>query len=75
VIVFPAMITTTQEAPMNDRLTTGEVAELLSVTTRTLKRWRAAKEGPNYYRIGGRIYYREAAVQEWIDAQAVNLNG
>lgn len=60
---------------MKARLTTTEAARQLSVTTRTMERWRAQKEGPNYFRIGGRVYYTQAAVDQYLASQTVEHHG
>lgn len=43
-----------------------ELAEDLDRCSRTLARWRAARIGPPYVVIGRRIFYRRAAVAEWL---------
>jgi hypothetical protein len=43
-----------------------ELAEELDRSPRTLARWRAARTGPPYVVIGRRIFYRRAAVAEWL---------
>ena len=44
-------------------------AEKLGNTVRTLENWRARRIGPAWCKIGHRIYYREAALESWIQAQ------
>ena len=43
-----------------------EMAEQLSVTPRTLARWRSANEGPPVARVGGRVLYPKDAVIVWL---------
>jgi hypothetical protein len=43
-----------------------ELAEELNRSPRTLARWRAARIGPPYVLIGRGVYYRRAAVAEWL---------
>lgn len=54
------------DAPSSRLLTEKTVADLLSVTPRTLQRWRVTGDGPTWVRIGPRmIRYSEAAVSTW----------
>jgi hypothetical protein len=46
--------------------THGETAQELNVSLRTLARWRAERIGPPYTKVGARVYYRRAAVAEWV---------
>jgi hypothetical protein len=46
--------------------TQAEAAEELACTVRTLARWRAERIGPPYTKVGARVYYRRAAVAEWV---------
>jgi len=46
-----------------------QAADTLGKTVRTLENWRARRIGPAWTRIGGRIYYREAALLDWIKSQ------
>jgi hypothetical protein len=43
-----------------------ELAEDLDRSPRTLARWRAARIGPPYVVIGRRIFYRRAAIAQWL---------
>ena len=64
--------TTRKAAPAQDCLRTpAEVAERFVVAEKTLANWRSAGVGPAYARIGGRVRYREADLQAWVDAQGV----
>jgi predicted DNA-binding transcriptional regulator AlpA len=51
---------------LSEFLTENETAEQLGVCERTLKRWRALKEGPPVTRIGRRVLYRRATVERWL---------
>lgn len=51
-----------------DLLSPPDLARELDCTERTLKRWQAIGYGPKPIKIGGRVFYRRAAVKEWIDA-------
>ena len=52
-------------------LTLDEAAELTRLSPATLRYWRAQAtgEGPKSGKLGGRVFYREADVLAWIDAQ------
>jgi excisionase family DNA binding protein len=47
-----------------------EVAEFLGIEVQTLYNWRTQKRGPRSSRIGGRVRYRWADVEAWVDARA-----
>ncbi|NCC23239.1 MAG: DNA-binding protein [Alphaproteobacteria bacterium] len=46
--------------------THAETAQELNISVRTLARWRAERIGPAYTKIGARVYYRRAAITEWV---------
>ena len=48
-------------------LTEAEVAELLRVSERTVRRWRAEGTGPPAVRVGKAVRYRRRAVDEWLE--------
>ncbi|AZL57777.1 DNA-binding protein [Tabrizicola piscis] len=52
-----------QSPPAIIWLTTGELADRLRLTTRTLERWRAAQYGPEWHQMGGSIRYSLADVE------------
>ena len=56
-------------------LTTAEAAQLLRFNARKLERFRAAREGPAYCRLGKRIYYARADLLTWAWAQRVEPPG
>jgi hypothetical protein len=47
-------------------LTTAECAALLRIHAKVLHRWRGQGRGPAYCRIGGLVFYRRAAIVEYI---------
>jgi excisionase family DNA binding protein len=47
-------------------LTESDVAKLLKVSLPTLRRWRAAKEGPKFVHIGRLVRYTESEVETFI---------
>jgi excisionase family DNA binding protein len=57
--------------PEQELLTTDQVAEYLSVTPETVRRWRGRGEGPPAVKIGaGRaapVRYFKAAVVRWLE--------
>ena len=61
---------------MTDELMTWrEVAEWLRVSKNTLELWRRGGTGPAWLRLdSGRIRYRRADVQAWLDALAKATN-
>ena len=49
-----------------DLLTTDEAADLLELTSGTLKNYRVDNTGPAYVKIGGKIRYRRGDLEAWI---------
>ncbi len=46
------------------------VADLLSVSVRTIQRWRGTGEGPPFVRAGARrVIYSRAAIEQWAAAR------
>ena len=53
-------------------LTPEQVSEILGVSRATLSQWRWRREGPTFYRIGGRVIrYRRDEVLEFAQRQRV----
>ena len=52
-----------------------DAAALLSVRPQTLAYWRTVKQGPDFYRIGRRIFYRRTDLMVWIAAQRNTVRG
>ena len=50
-------------------ITEAETARELNRCVRTLMRWRAARTGPPFIRIGKETYYRREAVRAWVLAK------
>lgn len=46
------------EEQKNPRLSVDQAARFLGVSISTLNRWRRASEGPEWIKLGGRIYYQ-----------------
>lgn len=49
------------------------LAKHLSISERTLERWRSEKQGPPYVQLvqGGAVRYRMHDVEQWLEQQAV----
>jgi len=63
------VFTKRQEAQMTDTqnlLSEADVAATLRISVRTLRRWHALRKGPPRIKIGRKIHYRIASVQNWI---------
>ena len=60
-----------EEVPalLADWISREQLARALDLTTDTLSRWEARRQVPLCTRIGRPIFYRRAAIQEWIRAQ------
>lgn len=50
----------------HDFLNSSEVANLLNISLRTLHRWGRLRKGPPSIKVGRRIYYRRAAIEQWL---------
>jgi len=48
-----------------------EAAELLSVSTSTLRSWRSQRRGPDYSRLGRRIVYTIESLQRFLRENTV----
>ena len=58
--------------PLNllaDWISREQLARELGLTSDTLARWEARRQGPPCTRLGRKPLYRRASVQEWIRAQ------
>lgn len=54
---------------MNDLITLAEAAERLRMPEATLRYWRHVGTGPRSFKIGRRVMYRAADVEQWLDEQ------
>ena len=54
---------------ISDLITEQEYADQRGVSVRTIARERAQRIGPPFIRLGRKIYYRPAAIEEWLIAQ------
>lgn len=62
---------TTTATPSQGRrlLTPAQAAEHLALSTSTLANWRCAGAGPPSVKVGGRVRYRLAELDAWVDAE------
>ena len=54
---------------MREVLTTPELAYYLSISDRTLIRWRVKRVGPPWTKVGHHVRYRRADVDAWLESQ------
>lgn len=54
-----------------DLIREDELAEVLSLSTETLAQWRKDGAGPDFARLGKRIWYRRQDVESWIKVNVV----
>lgn len=54
---------------MDDLLTTEEVAARLRTPAATLRYWRHIGSGPAGFKVGRRVLYRAADVEDWLREQ------
>lgn len=52
-----------------------ELAAHLDVGEQTLRRWRAAGQGPAYTKVGGKIVYQVGGVDEWLKTRTTQPAG
>lgn len=53
------------------RLDSRQAAERLGVAPYTIKSWRRKGVGPGYIKIGGRFYYTEKQIADYLAARTV----
>ena len=49
------------------RLKADEAAKFVGVSPKTLAQWRYQKKGPRSLKRAGRVFYRLADLQQWLD--------
>ncbi len=54
---------------MHELMTLPETAERLRTPPATLRYWRHAGTGPKSFRLGGKVVYKTADVESWLDEQ------
>jgi hypothetical protein len=55
--------------PLNllaDWIARDQLAQQLMITTDTLSRWEARREGPPCMRVGRKVFYRRTSVEAWL---------
>jgi len=50
-------------------MTVEEAAAYLRIAPKTLFNWRVRSEGPPALKVGGRVRYRRADLDEWLDTE------
>lgn len=50
-------------------LSPDQAALRLRVATNTLAKWRVSGEGPDFIKIGSRVFYEQGDLFDWIEAQ------
>ncbi|GHE73943.1 helix-turn-helix transcriptional regulator [Streptomyces cellulosae] len=62
-------MTQTKQAPETAFLNLPQAAEYLGLSPNTLYVWRHRRQGPPSFRMGRRVMYRIAALNEWVHTQ------
>lgn len=55
----------------DDLLEPKAAAAVLMHAPGTLANWRAARRGPPWYDIGGRVFYKRSELEAWVASRAV----
>lgn len=69
------MATETSTLCADDLLTEPELAEMLRITPRTQRLYRAEGDCPDYIKIGRKVLYRRSAVLDWLAARERPASG
>ncbi len=56
-------------------LNENQLAEMLSMSVKTLRKWRLFGQGPPFHRFQSSVRYSATEVQEWIDGNRVAGSG
>ena len=59
-------MTATNSRKLPPTFTIHELAKELDVSVRSLQRWHDMRTGPARIKVGGKIYYRQSKVEEWL---------
>lgn len=54
---------------VRERLNTKAVSEITGTPESTVAGWRHRNVGPEWFRIGGKVYYWEDQVRSWLEGQ------
>ena len=52
---------------MQNCLTEKEVAQQISVSLASLRRWRLAQRGPRFIKVGALVRYRPEDLEQWLE--------
>ena len=63
---LPKLTPTEQAVYAGGLLNNREAAEYLGLSVRTMNRYRVTGDGPPYYRLGNRVRYVRAELDEWV---------
>jgi len=56
----------------NDVILSGDDAgKYIHTKPKTLANWRTFNRGPAYVKIGGRVFYKQSALDKWIDDRTI----
>jgi hypothetical protein len=61
-----------QNDTINKLYTPAEAAPRLSVSPATLNSWRCRGKGPHYVKLGGKIFYRQADIDDFIAKSVID---
>lgn len=55
-----------------EKLNTEKAAEIIGIKTGTLYIWRSNGKGPDYLKIGKKVFYDREVVEKWVKDQTVH---
>ena len=53
-------------------LSSGRAAELIGNHPKTLEKWRSRGIGPRFLRVGGRVRYRQADIEQFLNEAVID---
>jgi hypothetical protein len=59
----------TQQEIQSPYLTTDQVAAYLQLSPRTVEKFRLSGKGPDFFKLGGRVYYTLETIKEWANGR------
>jgi len=62
----------TSESLLEEYLSEDEVAKLVKMKPRTLRRWRQRRDGPPFVPMGRDVLYPKDGFREWLRSRLVN---
>lgn len=57
-------------SPLDQLMTTPQLASFLGVPVSTLRKWRREGTGPRAFKVGRHLRYRRADVEVWLERRA-----